>query len=149
MRNLQKGNPESTDILADLVPRLSYKPGWSFGLQELERGQGCEGLTLLISFSAPDSCNPDGPPVGGVHLFPVLPANYNREAWEDWILECVHLVERHETHEFFRVDGKQVYFPSHGPGRSPYVTFRVRSEADAFAEAQPWNAGPVTDPHFQ
>lgn len=149
MRNFNKGSEESAEILAEVVSQASYKPGWTFTLQEVERGQGCEGLTLLIAFDAQDSCSPNGSSVRGVHLFPVLPANYNREAWEDWILECVHLVERHETHEFFRVNGEQVYFPSHGPGRSPYVTFRVRAKDDAFAEAEPWYGGDPEDPAFK
>jgi hypothetical protein len=152
MRNLQRGNPESTAILAALLPRISYKPGWSFALQELERGQGCEGLTLMIGAQLTDSSNP-GETVGVLHLMPVLPAAYDEASWIGWILEQISLVEQHETLEFFQVDGEAPFFPGHGPGRNPYGVSRViaalpKTHETAYAAAVPWHGGPVTDPHF-
>jgi hypothetical protein len=147
MRNRQVGPDDAADILADVVAQTTYKPGWTFELREVERGQGSEGLTLLISATVPDSCN-EGAQVGFCHLFPVLPAAYNREAWTGWVLECISMVERHEALEWFRVNGEQVFFPSHAPGDNPYATYRVRTTEQAFAAAQPWQGGPVTDEHF-
>jgi hypothetical protein len=147
MRNLQKGNEQATDILAALVPRITYKD-WTFTLQEVSRGQGCEGLTLVIEATVPDTCNP-GETVTFAHLMPVLPANYDERNWTRWVLEQILMVEKHESLEWFRVDDRQAYFPSHAPGENPYAMVEVRTEAEAFADAQPWYSGPPRDPHFR
>jgi len=36
------------DELADLVEKASYRPGWEFHLEDIDRGQGSGGLTLKI-----------------------------------------------------------------------------------------------------
>lgn len=146
MRNRQVGPDDAADILAALVPRITYKPGWSFELSEISRGQGCEGLTLLISFTAPDSLG-DGETTG-VHLMPVLPAAYDEESWLRWIFEQVQMVETHEAMEFFCVDGKQPYFPEHGPGRNPYVVATIKTAEQVEDPAVPWVGGPAADEHF-
>lgn len=146
MRNLQVGPDEATNVLAALVPRITYKPGWTFQLSEINRGQGCEGLTLLIGATVKNSFG-DGD-VDVLHLMPVLPAAYDEESWVRWILEQILLVEQHEALEFFRIDGDQPYFPEHGPGRSPYSIAMVKSREQAHAPAVPWNGGGPTDPHF-
>jgi hypothetical protein len=74
MRNLQKGDADAARVLAELVPRITYKPGWSFELHEVDRGQGCEGLTLSIKAEVHDSFS-DGM-TNVWHLMPVLPAPY-------------------------------------------------------------------------
>ena len=81
----QSGPAESREILADLVAGLTYKPGWKFELQDVDRGQGCSGTTLMISATVPDSWNPDES-VGFLHLMPVPAAAYNRESWQRWLL---------------------------------------------------------------
>lgn len=147
MRNRQIGPDDAAQILADLVPLISYKPGWTFALEELDRGQGCQGLTLLIGAMVPDSTNPDAM-TGVLHLMPVLPAAYNRTAWEDWIFEQIQMVEKHEAMEFFHVEGRAPYFSDHGPGRNPYARMRIKPESQPQEEALPWNGGSVSDPHF-
>jgi hypothetical protein len=147
VRNRQVGPDHSAQILADLVPRISYKPSWEFRLEECSRGQGCEGLTLLISALVPNSFGPD--PIGILHLMPVNPAAYDEEAWIGWILEQIEMVEKHEMLEFYRVDGDQPFMPTHSPGRNPYSVFRVRSREEAHAPATPWSGGPPVDPHFK
>ena len=147
MRNLQKGNEESTAILADLVSMLSYKPGWTFDLAEVSRGQGCEGLTLRIAGTVPDSWNP-AETTSFLHLMPVLPAAYDRESWMHWLFEQISLVERHECMEFFEIDGEKPYFPSHAPGHAPYFLRRNIDRADALADALPYHGGPPRDFHF-
>lgn len=151
MRNRQVGPDEATQVLADLVPRIKYKPGWEFELREIDRGQGCQGLTLLISATVPDSFG--GPSVEVLHLMPVLPAAYDEDSWMAWILEQIHLVEQHEMLEFFEVDGDKPFFPGHAPGRNPYGVSRVihsvpKTRATAYKAAVPWYGGGATDPHF-
>lgn len=153
MRNRQVGPDWSTAILADVVNRVTYKPGWTFELREIDRGQGCQGLTLLIGAQLVDSSNP-GQTVGVMHLMPVLPAAYDEASWTGWVLEQIQLVEQHETLEFFQVDGQAPFFPGHGPGRNPYGVSRVihalpNTAEDAYAAAVPWVGAQVSDEHFR
>jgi hypothetical protein len=146
MRNLQKGNPERTAILADVVSRITYK-NWNLELAECSRGQGCEGLTLRISATVPNAVA-EGE-VEFLHLMPVIPAAYDETSWTRWVLEQILLVEKHECMEFFRKDGEQVYFPAHGPGDDPYAMVEIRTFEQAHAESTPYIGGPPQDPHFQ
>jgi hypothetical protein len=153
MQNKQVGNAQAVEVLAQLVERVTYKPGWKFELQEVNRGQGCAGLTLMISATLDDSSNP-GAKVGVLHLMPVLPAAYDEDAWMGWILEQIMLVEQHEALEFYKVDGEAPFFPGHAPGRNPYGVARViastpKDHDTAYAPATPWYGGTPTDPHFQ
>ena len=145
MRNRQVGSDTATAILADLVTRLTYKH-WKFELREISRGQGCEGLTLLISAQVPDSFG--NGTTEFMHLMPVLPANYDEAAWTGWLLEQILLVEKHEALEFFEIDGEKVFFPFHGPGGNPYETHRVVTHEQAHNPATPWTGTDPQDPHF-
>lgn len=110
-------------VLAWLVKQLTYKPNWQFQLVgNYDRGQGSKGLTLLIYVTTPDSLARYGEsPIRVLHLMPVPPAGYNRKNWQRWLIEQVILVERHETMEFFKIDGRAPYFPNHGDGNDPYT----------------------------
>jgi len=144
---MQIGNPEATDILAALVPTITYKPGWSFVLTDTTRGQGCEGLTLMIGAAVPDSTDlTKGTNV--LHLFPVNPCNYNKDAWEYWIFECIEMVEHHESMEFFKVDGVAPFFSDHGPGRNPYAMARIKPQSQPEEEATPWVGTDPADSAF-
>jgi hypothetical protein len=145
MRNRQVG--PDTDALADLVSRLTYKPGWTFELKEISRGQGSEGLTLLIGAEVPDSFGNGRTNV--LHLMPVMPAAYDEETWQRWILDQILLVEQHEALEFFQIDGEKRYFPEHGPGRNPYTVADLKTPDQAHTAAVPWTNGPPQDEHFQ
>lgn len=141
------GPPESAAILADLVARTTYKPGWTLELRELDREQGSQGLTLCISATVPDSLHP-GQTVSFLHLMPVMPAAYDAETWTRWLLDQLLLVEQHEALEFFKVDGNAPFFPEHAPGRNPYTIAQVKSHDQAHAPAQPFYGRPATGEHF-
>ena len=145
MRNRQVAPSDKAAILADVVSRLTYKD-WHFELKEISRGQGCEGLTLMISATVPNAVA-EGK-VQFLHLMPVPPAAYNEKSWTRWVLEQILLVEKHETLEFFRIDGEAIYFPAHGPGDDPYAILEIRSYDEAHAQAVPWTGAPVSDDHF-
>lgn len=147
MRNRQVGPDDAAGVLADLVERVAYKPGWSFQLQEISRGQGCEGLTLMIGATVRDSFG-DGD-VAVLHLMPVPGAAYDEGAWRRWILEQVLLVERHEALEFFRVDGDQPFFPNHDAGKDPYAIVETQTRDEAHTPATPWHGGAPVDQHFR
>lgn len=114
--------------LAALVGELSYKDGWEFSLEHLDRGQGSAGLTLCILIACPDSYT--GRMTRVMHYFPVPPAAYDARSWRRWLFEQVLLVERHEAMEFFTITGDKPYAPSHGPGNDPYVVRELGTDLD-------------------
>lgn len=145
MTNRQYGPDHATLTLANVVNRVTYKPNWRIWLEEIDRGQGCGGLTLMIAATVKNS-NADGD-VDILHLMPVIPAAYDEETWTRWVLDQILLVERHEALEFFKVDGEAPFFPEHGPGRDPYTVAQIKSREQAHSPATPWSGGPAA-PHF-
>ncbi len=121
-------NPSSTNDqvapfpreLEALLPLLEYKDGWDFRLFQYDRGQGSEGLTLVITIETPNSYAKDTI-VRVKHLMPVPPAAFSEGAWRRWLLDQILLVEQHEACEFFTLDGEKPFAPLHGPGENPYV----------------------------
>lgn len=110
------------NILQELVKRCKYRPGWRVFLEDIDRGQGSRGLTLVIQTLGYDSYNPqNGESYRVNHYMPVPPAAFNERSWRRWLFEQFLLVERHEAAEFFRIDGKRPYAPLHGPGNDPYI----------------------------
>lgn len=144
-RNFNYGPDASVSVLMDVVARVSYKPGWTFNLTEIDRGQGCGGLTLLIGAEVPNSLDPSES-VNVLHLMPVLPAAYDEESWVRWVFEQIELVERHESMEFFQIDGDAPYFSEHRPGANPYALRLVKSPEQRDEPAVPWVGGP---PEFE
>lgn len=115
--------------LGDLVRGLRYKQGWSFSLEDLDRGQGSVGLTLVVRVTTTNSYPPHQT-IRIAHYFPVPPAAYTVTSWRRWLLDQVLLVERHEACEFFELDGEKPYAPNHGPGEDPYrITELTTDEA--------------------
>lgn len=150
MRNRQVGPDDAAEVLADLVSRVEYKPGWTFKLEEVSRGQGCEGLTLMIAATVTNSfaAGLEEAPIGVLHLMPVPGAAYDEATWRRWIFDQILLVEKHEALEFFRVDGDQPFFPNHDPGKDPYAIVETQSRDEAHAPAEPWFGGAPRDQHF-
>jgi hypothetical protein len=117
------------DLLVSLVERLTYRPGWRFGLGDIVRGQGSEGLTLIVTGTYPDTYNPDTM-IRVNHYFPVPPAAYDERSWRRWLFDRILEVERHEAAEFFQIDGERPYAPHHGPGNDPYIIFEHGTDID-------------------
>lgn len=117
--------------LRALVARLSYRPGWQFELDDINRGQGSIGLTLAIHTVGYNSYHPErGQTYGVVHYMPVPPAAYNEKSWRRWLLEQILLVERHEACEFFAIGDEHPYAPNHGPGNDPYIIFDLSTDEE-------------------
>lgn len=108
--------------LRDIIDGLDYKDGWEFSIvDDLDRGQGSEGMTLVIRVATPDSYANRGV-IHVAHYHPVPPAGYNVHAWRRrWLLERIIETEVHEACEFFTVDGDKPFAPHHGPGSNPYT----------------------------
>lgn len=118
-------------MLASLVEKLAYRPGWTFVLGDLDRGQGSKGLTLVVTSVGYDSYHPDrGETYRVRHYFPVPPAAFNEQSWRRWLLDRLIEIETHEACEFFALDGERPYAPHHGPGNDPYVVFEVGTDEE-------------------
>jgi hypothetical protein len=132
VKSLNRNEAPYPVALQTLVEQLRYRPGWTFDLVDLDRGQGSKGLTLDIVTLGYNSYHPDqGEHYRVHHYMPVPPAAYDVRSWMRWVFEQLLLVERHEACEFFVVDGEHPYAPSHGPGNVLYIVREVGTEVDA------------------
>lgn len=114
------------DALAEIVADLEYRPGWTFKLEHIDRGQGSEGLTFIVTSLGYDTYHPErGENYGVYHYFPVPPAAYVRSSWLRWVLDRLIEIETHEACEFMVVDGKRPFAPVHAPGHDPYAVREV------------------------
>lgn len=145
-------------VLAELVSNWRYRPGWYFTLNDIDRGQGSRGLTLIIDVSTVNSYPPHEP-MKVRHFMPVPPAAYDMRSWRRWLLEQCLLVDRHEGCEFARVMTETVHYspncacgindagdyvwdslckggedhpyaPHHQPGADPYTIFEVGTDLE-------------------
>lgn len=117
------------DALELIVGTLRYKPRWIVKLEDVDRGQGCKGLTLSVMITTPDSYDHDAWRTV-VHYFPVPAAAYDYRSWRRWVFDRLGDVDTHERCEFFEVDGDKPYAPSHGPGNDPYIIREVGTDLD-------------------
>lgn len=115
--------------LAELVPVFKYRPGWAFSLRDIDRGQGSEGLTLIVDVKTVNSYPPNEP-MHVRHYMIVPAAAYNARSWRRWLLDQCLLVDRHEGCEFFDVDGDKPFAPHHYPGADPYTIFEVGTDEE-------------------
>lgn len=119
-------------MLADLVKNCKYRPGWLVKLDTINRGQGSEGLTLVITTKGYDTYHQDQGQFYRVHHYMcVPPAAYNLSAWRRWLFEQFVLVERHEAMEFFAINNRRPFAPHHGPGNDCYNVFEHGTAEDA------------------
>jgi hypothetical protein len=135
-------------VLAELVEKLTYRPGWMFRLVDIVRdpaathsgeaaGLTFVGITGTHSWDddgrhyvgAMDAYHPDVP--RDVYFyFPVPAATYDERSWRRWLFERLLDVERHEAMEHFAIDDERPYSPSHGPGNDPYFVREIGTELD-------------------
>ena len=109
------------EVLEALVENFVYKPGWTFDLVHIDRGQGSEGLTLDIVSQTYNSYHPEQGDNYHVHHYVIVPAaSFNMVSWRRWLLDELVKIETHEVCEFFQLDGTRPFAPSHGPGFNPY-----------------------------
>jgi hypothetical protein len=119
-------------ILEKVVSQISYRPNWRFYLEDMDRGQGSEGLTFRIISCGYDSYHIDrGETYLVNHYFIVPAAAYDERAWMRWILNCLIEVEQHECCEFLKIGNKRPFAPNHGPGRNPYSIIEMGTVEDA------------------
>ena len=134
--------------LADLVGRLRYRQdrGWEVTLEDLDRGQGSKGLTLVVIREGPDSYD-HGSVIRVAHYFPVLPAAFTAPSWQRWLFDRLGDVDTHERMEDFQLARPgyscghvpmcagqcpaaidRPFRPNHGHGEDPYRITELGSE---------------------
>ena len=135
---LMKQTAPFPHVLADLVSRVSYRPGWHFRLAEIDRDRDADGnvvgagLTLDIVTLGRNSYRVEDGETYRVHHYFIVPAaTYDARAWTRWLFDRLVDVETHECMEFFKLDGHRPFAPSHGPGNNPYAVRERQTETDA------------------
>lgn len=125
------------DALFDLVQRLRYqRPGYAAHLYEdLNRGQGCRGVTLVIDAIVPNSYKPEHM-IRVAHYFPVPAAAYNPRTWMRWLFDRLADVQRHELMEEFAIENPggelaRPFAPNHSDGNDPYSVRELGAVEDA------------------
>jgi len=103
-----------------LVDNCDYKPNWVIRLYTKERGQRCEGLTLEIDVTGPNSYPEGERTLTIAHQFAVPAAAYGRGSWQRWLFDRICDVERHEAMEHFRIEDQRPFAPMHSNGNDPY-----------------------------
>jgi hypothetical protein len=126
------------NVLGYLVSVLTYRPGWRFRLADVDRDKddGGEvvgkGLTFVVTTLGRNSYRVEDGETYRVHHYFIVPAaTYDERAWRRWLFDRLVDVETHECMEFFKIDGRRPFAPSHGPGNSPYTIRERQTEADA------------------
>lgn len=126
------------DALARLVDQVTYRPGSTVSLEDVDRDRDPHGevvgsgLTLVVATRGYNSYRlSDGENYRVHHYFIVPAATYDERAWMRWLFDQLVLVETHEAMEFFKVNKRRPFAPNHGPGRNPYSILERGTEADA------------------
>lgn len=88
-----------TADLAQVLARVTYKPGWRFAVYD---GR-FEGQHLVITTQVLDAYDPDSTVTLDVHS--MLPPMRDEQQFLDWLLWRVCRIETHEAREFLRVNG--------------------------------------------
>lgn len=121
--------------LAELVAHASYRPGWRFHLTDIDRDKDAagnivgRGLTLVITTLGRNSYRLEDAETYRVHHYFIVPAaTYDVRAWTRWLFDRLIDVESHEAMEFFKLDGRRPFAPSHGPGNNPYAVRERQTE---------------------
>lgn len=116
MKDETKNFYESIAILDDLLATFTYKPGWRF-----KRHEGTLDIEVL---AVPDSAAwvklGERRLINVRHLRTIPPVpmveHWDRDRWMRWLLDEIDATERHETREFFCVDGELPFDP-HGQAK--------------------------------
>ncbi len=117
--------------LAEIVKRLHYRPGWRIRLDDIDRGQGSSGLTLVITTKGYDAYHPERGDGYRVDHYMIVPAAaYDERSWTLWVFRELMLVEQHECMEFFQLLGRRPFAPAPGPGNDPYMLLIHGTDAD-------------------
>lgn len=96
-------DPELERPLRELLRRFAYRPGWTFAVED---------GALMVTATVIDAENQTATvPLSFRRQLPSVAHFAGDFDWAGWLFTQVLTMERHETEEFFRVDGRPVYEP--------------------------------------
>lgn len=123
--------PLTVGEVRDLVPRISYKPGWTFMFTDVVDMGHRDGVRCGVRVQARVTDSRTDQP-GATSTIGVLVRFHDTDLWhgELWVLHMIRdhilVLERHETDEWFAKDGNIIESP-HPKERDKVV--RVRDSA--------------------
>ncbi len=105
--------------LNDLLAKVTYRPGWRiwvendhYWLAGTTSGVTLPDRLLHIDAVVADSNQEDYSELRLSHIFAVPPwADHDADRFFNWLAETLIAVERHESREFFKVDGRRFIDP--------------------------------------
>jgi hypothetical protein len=111
----------------NIVQGLTYKPGWTFSLENesnivFRDPNNNLGLYMLLRVGVRtiDSDTHEERYIPHTFLVPHLIECFDEESQMLWLLDVILKIERHETKEFFKINGERVFPPGHGPDQDLY-----------------------------
>lgn len=122
---LTRAFPDLINRVRFCLNHVAYRPGWYFDVHPTPFGDGC-----WIFVHGPIIDSEDFTHILDVDVRMVVPHfDYDREFY-DWLEWRLQRIERHESREFFWVDGKPYNSPHKIP--QPPVDYRVRKLAGSW-----------------
>lgn len=123
-----------SEVLREIVPKLTYKPGWNCYLMFEVDADGSGGWHFFVVSCTENSLAP-GEMIRVRHGFLIPAASYNRNTWVAWLFDRIRDVETHEAGEFFRINDVREFAPHHGNGENPYLVWHNGDYATALKRA--------------
>ena len=105
-------DPETLELYESVLKTMTYKANWEFSFKVY-----FDGLMLEVLYMAPNSRDPSGTIVQICSPEKVPPFDMDVETFRGWLRAVLHKIERHESDEFLRFDGK-VYREPHDERRT-------------------------------
>lgn len=103
---LERAQPTLGNIRA-FIKRVTYKPGWEFGVNEIPRG-----FEFFINRSEPNAYDPSS--IVSLHTTNVLDrtaASFGEDTWFGFLKQLIQETEFHEMDEWLRFDNNMCYDP--------------------------------------
>lgn len=90
--------------LLDAVKGLTYKPGWTFAVEDYI-GLGLDERIIALNIKVDATCVDSRDPITIDRSFV-----YKTSSPEEFVAGCIEEIEEHEIHEWLKFNGKR-YFP--------------------------------------
>ncbi len=113
----------NAEKVKDLISKLTYKEGWDFSIFSHFSNTGWL-FELRVRLDVKESSSVVGSKttvrILVNHPFPIPEYPMDDKEAERWLLDCILMVEQHETCEHFRIGGEAIFYPEHGEGANSY-----------------------------
>ncbi len=117
----------NAEKVESMLKHFTYKEGWAFSIFA-HTSHYVSIFELRVRLDVKESSSVVGSPttvrILVNHPFPVPAYPMDDKETERWVLDCILMVEQHETCEHFRIGGKAIFYPEHGEGANSYRIIR-------------------------